>query len=254
MKTLTLLALSVVLAFLNASSGRPDSHDLVAGQFQGPVRINSKQAQILKRNAEGITALSLNTKKEVALAMNAGNKAAAKDKFTYGIGQGIPLMKKIETEFQEAVDSKTQDEVAASNFFFGGIKKNIQVEIDAVGKGGFEKNSKDYRMGDIQTMQMPTTLEKKNVNVLDRTAILFEVVASTELLTFDLDVSSTPQNADVSYKRAGESYSHYSQNTNTTIHNLAYALWTIRAIQSNRVQEKEHDPFREKYHVVHFDF
>jgi hypothetical protein len=96
--------------------------------------------------------------------------------------------------------------------------------------------------------------DKKGADVLDQTASFFELIASSGLLTFDLEVASTPSSADVSYARIGESDTHYSRKTNTVIPNLVYTLWDIRASQANLAQVKQHDPLREKNHVVHFEF
>jgi len=92
------------------------------------------------------------------------------------------------------------------------------------------------------------------LRVLDDNYKAYTLVAASSTMTFDLDVGSTPAGAAVSFRRIGDPYQNHPDQTQTTIKNLVYALWTIRAEKNGKTQEKDHDPYRETNHVVHFDF
>jgi hypothetical protein len=167
---------------------------------------------------------------------------AATSAFKTGMERGISIADGAKKDFQRAGgELATQDQAIASDFFFRGVTDNIRSRINS------QKNAR--YIPHVDTSQWDSSR-----NALEDTSALFLNVASAQSLTFDLEIGSTPQNADVSYKRTGESYTHWSKVTDTTIPNLAYAVWTIRAARDKDVQEKDHDPFQEKNHVVHFDF
>jgi hypothetical protein len=88
----------------------------------------------------------------------------------------------------------------------------------------------------------------------EQNELAYKIVSDSGTLVFDLDVSSSPTGATVSYRRRGD---HYRQNvnpTNTVIKELPYAIWQVRfQKQGYREEEREHDPFRDPNHFVHVE-
>jgi hypothetical protein len=90
---------------------------------------------------------------------------------------------------------------------------------------------------------------------LDRNARAYRAAAMAKSMTFDLVVGSAPPGAALSYRRTGDVWSRNTDPTNTTLKNLLYAMWTVRAeLPGHAPQEKDHDPWREENHVITFSF
>lgn len=93
------------------------------------------------------------------------------------------------------------------------------------------------------------------INTFTDNARAYRAVAAARSLTFDLEVSSAPTGAVLSYRRPGDPYEKHPDPTNTTLRNLIYAVWTVRGeIPGRERQEKEHNPWREPNHVLVFVF
>ncbi len=90
------------------------------------------------------------------------------------------------------------------------------------------------------------------VFALQENTLAYETVADAESLTFDLDISSEPAGAEISYRRRGDSYKQNPDETNAVIRTLPYAIWQVR-IRKGKYQsvETEHDPYRNKNHAIH---
>ena len=89
------------------------------------------------------------------------------------------------------------------------------------------------------------------LRVFEQNEAAYIVVANRQELTFNLEVSSAPPSATVSYKRRGDDFTKNAEFTNCTLHALPYAIWTIRVEERGyKTEEVEHDPFREPNHVI----
>ena len=88
----------------------------------------------------------------------------------------------------------------------------------------------------------------------EQNELAYNIVSDTGTLFFDLDVGSSPMGATVSYRRRGDPYRQLPNPTNTVIKALTYAIWQVQfQKQGYRVEEREHDPFREPNHTVHVE-
>lgn len=86
---------------------------------------------------------------------------------------------------------------------------------------------------------------------LEQNELAYNVVATAGSLTFDLEVTSNPPGAALSYHRRGDAWQINSNPTNSTIHSLPYAIWIVKVEKPGyKTEEREHDPFRESNHVI----
>jgi hypothetical protein len=88
----------------------------------------------------------------------------------------------------------------------------------------------------------------------EQNELAYKVVADTGSLTFDLEVNTAPEGADVSYRRRGDSFEKLQNKTNSSIKALTYAIWFVRFEKTGfRTEEREHDPFHEQNHVINVE-
>jgi hypothetical protein len=135
----------------------------------------------------------------------------------------------------------------AAQVFFDDIRRRYSGLSQDFKKSGYPEFSKFE----------PATygkLRDRTFNLLDYNARAYKQVATAKSLTFDLTVRSAPGGAAVEFRREGDPYQKHFEPTNTTVTNLVYALWNVRAtLGSSKPQEQTHDPYRATNHVVSFD-
>jgi hypothetical protein len=86
---------------------------------------------------------------------------------------------------------------------------------------------------------------------IEQNELAYMLVADTESLTFDLEVSSAPEGATVSYHRRGDPYQYSPKPTESVVKALPFAIWLVRCQKDGYIdKEVEHDPFREHDHHV----
>jgi hypothetical protein len=89
------------------------------------------------------------------------------------------------------------------------------------------------------------------LRAFEQNELAYNTVADTQMLTFDLEVTSVPTGAAVSYRRRGDEFKKASNPTDSTIKALAFAIWIVRFEKDGcHPVEREHDPFRESNHVI----
>ncbi len=227
------------LACVAAMSAAPQREVRTPGQFATRVRINFAQVRLFNERAGIFEGLAASTRTEAESLAGKGNVAEATKVLYGGLSRGRATVESAKREF-EGLRSKedSEDQRLAADGFFAGVTKNIDAADEVVKRYSMEKFS---------------TASEATFVALNSTASVFKAVAGSESLTFDLEVDSVPQDGDVSYKRTGEPYTPYSKPTDTTIQNLEYAVWTVRVVKAGyQPQEKQHNPFREPNHVLHF--
>ena len=82
----------------------------------------------------------------------------------------------------------------------------------------------------------------------------FARAAQGQPLTFDLEVVSAPEGADISYMRKGDAaYASDGKKTSVMLRNIVRAIWYFRVeLPGYRTQEKSFDPYRETNNVLTF--
>ena len=89
------------------------------------------------------------------------------------------------------------------------------------------------------------------LHAFEQNELAYNLVADTQSLVFDLDTSSVPPGATVSYRRRGDQFTKAPNPTNSTIKSLVYAIWLVRFEEPGyEIVEREHDPFREPNHSI----
>jgi hypothetical protein len=206
--------------------------------FPRPVRISAEQSSILvtARNAFSPRAAKI---REMLFSLGSGVAADRPTKIplSEALADERDAVSRVATVFGAA--SSTGDERAAADVFFGDFVRR------------YDRSSKQFATLKYDELER---FRQDTFGLLDDTANAYEEVRAFNSLTFDLDVNSTPPQADVSFRRVGDSYTKHPDRTTTTIKNLVFAVWFVRAELNQKNQEKEHNPFRQPNHVVHFDF
>jgi len=95
-------------------------------------------------------------------------------------------------------------------------------------------------------------LESVVLRAFEHNELAYDVVADTQSLTFDLDVRTVPEGAEVSYGRRGDSsFTPLQDKTNSVVKALPYAIWLIRFVKEGYVPvQREHNPFTDRNHVL----
>jgi hypothetical protein len=92
------------------------------------------------------------------------------------------------------------------------------------------------------------------LRVLEQNELAYSLVANKEGLTFNLEVNSVPAGATIFYWHRGDEERKNNNPTNSTIASLPYAIWFVRIqMPGYKVEEREHDPFREPNHVLNVE-
>lgn len=210
---------------LQPASGRPS-----AGVFEEPVAISAEQASLLKDEA---AQLQLRTD---AATTQLADRPFAPETVRALVVKEQSVLADVQSRF---LKSATAPQRSAGTVYFGDLGRR-------------------YARLAGQISQFPEArwdaLRSNTFDVMSVHYKAYTLVSASGLLTFDLLIASSQPGAGVSYRRAGGAYEKHPDGTNTTIVNLPYALWTVRAELKGAIQEKDHDPYRESNHVVHFDF
>lgn len=166
-------------------------------------------------------------------------------------------LKVTESKFRELGD---KSQVDAAQVFFDDLRTSYtEVLADLSGKA----NGRATRAGFVATAWPPQEKHKSHYSLTALAAfrpfelneLAYRLVADTETLTFNLEVSSNPEGATILYGRRGDtSYKQHSSPTNSTIKSLPYAIWIVRfQKQGFRDKDVEFNPFVEPNRVVHVD-
>jgi hypothetical protein len=239
MKLWFLLIVAGSLSFLSPVGQAPQRGVIGPGQFASRVRINPGQARLFNDRAGSFEKLAASTRTDAESMVGKGNLPEATKILFGGLSRGKSAVESMKVEF-EGLRSKedSPDQHLAAEHFFTGVTQNLNTADDVIKQYGMTKFS---------------VASDATFTALNNAATVFKAVAGDESLTFDLDVNSVPQEGDVSYKRTGEPYTQHPKSTDTTIPNLEYAVWTVRVVKAGyQPQEKQHNPFREPNHVLHF--
>jgi len=92
------------------------------------------------------------------------------------------------------------------------------------------------------------------LRAFEQNELAYKTVADAQSLTFDLELTSAPQGAAVSYRRRGDDFKPAPSPTDSTIKALTFAIWLVRFEKDGfRPVEREHDTFRDSNHVINVE-
>lgn len=142
--------------------------------------------------------------------------------------------------------------------FFSDIRTSYTEALSSVNRRTPARFTPAAFLGDASDSRAPIdiypALAQGPLRALEHNELAYETVANADALTFNLEVTSTPAGARISYRRRGDQFTPAPDPTNATIKSLIYAIWIIRVEAPGMVaQEKEHNALNEEYHVLHFD-
>lgn len=210
---------------------------------QQHLKISTKQIELLQNSSNYLRELTGESKHEIDRTQKLFYEKAVSleqlvSSLTSPLESSKDAIQKTEMQFLEVSES---DQIRnEGRMFFGSILIQHDLVLKEIAETR-DSSDKFPRMRDSAIFTVETA------------ALALSVVAHEGFLTFDLDVKSEPEVGVVSYKRIGDSYKQAPDPTNTVIPNLVYAIWMVRVQkQGYKDQEKPHDPFREKNHVMFF--
>lgn len=242
MKGIVVLALSAAGLVALVLDGNPAAQ-APRSRFDSPVKISKEQVQLLNDEAGHVTARSRDLRSAPAAA--AANVPPWLANSQQGRQKPLPDRARIvNTIFSE----KGNIERVGAKF----ISMAITPEQREAGTAFFGELAKLHARVDLPGD--PNAALWSAVGFLNLSAAAYSAVAASESLTFNLEVRSTPAEATVTYRRTGDPYQPHPDPTSTTLKNLLYAVWAVRAELKGKVQEKEHNPYVDSNHVVLFVF
>ena len=197
-------------------------------------RLSEEQALILKRAADLLLDRAQKTSMGLTL-LQEYSLVSRTDYLRTSVANTLEDIEQLKTKFKAALTDENQR--ATADRFFSDVMAHYQSDEPK----GIDDNEK-YQFAVNSTFQSLSYNYK---------ALL--TVADAKSLTFDLQITSVPQEGTISLKRKGDDYQTCSNRTNATVQNLTYAQWYVRVhVDGYEDQEQMHDPFREPNHVLQF--
>lgn len=173
------------------------------------------------------------------------------------INEELLFLSATESRFRALADPQAQLDAPAS-VFFDDLRMSYEDAKSRLKEQSVQSNWSGLFM--LASLESPQTsgdqlrypvLAQAVFRVFEQNEVAYVTVANAGTLTFDLDVSSDPAGATISYRRRGDPYRQHPDQTNSVIRALPYAIWTVRfQKQGFRDEEREHDPFREPNHII----
>ena len=207
------------------------------------VSINPSQSQLLRREAARLE----NKIQVLKASLLAPTEQKGDGRVTTILKDNIfdaeKALELTEMEFLKLVSTQTQQPIA--NIFFGDLHITYERALEKLDG----THSHVPRVNYVQ--QSYPLLAEPVLRAFEQNELAYKVVADAGSLTFDLEVDTIPQGANVSYRRRGDSFEHLQNTTNSVIKTLPYAIWFVRFEKSGfRTEDREHDPFHEQNHVI----
>jgi hypothetical protein len=224
-------------------------------EVEAEITINLSQAQLLRRAAHRLQERFGRLKTRLSEAeRNNWSFREVSELMHFHVKEELTALSTTQNEFDSLATEKEQME--QSRVFFGDLRINYEQGLASISERGARSEDKlpftliSYVVS-VSEARLPyhETLRAFEANLL-----AYDSVARTGKMNFDLDVKSTPAEADISYFRRGDTPRKHHESTNSTIHSLTYAIWTIRLEKEGyHVVEREYDPYREPHRVVHVE-
>jgi hypothetical protein len=217
------------------------------------VAVSPSQVQLLRTEATRlqIRLQSLKARVEGAREPLSGQALTA---LSNDVANELKVLRQTEDAFNRLNgEIKTSD---TAKIFFADLRASYQDTLLRLqqNRSSYQANPTIIPTGWTQPSSTDTGYPLKAQAVFrafERNEAAYTLVADTESLTFDLEVSSIPTGADISYHRRGDPYQPFSSLTNSVIKSLPLAIWYIQFKKQGFLErEIEHDPYTEANHVV----
>jgi len=206
-------------------------------EIRKPIKLSRNQLLVLK-GAETTLRTHRNELTAHLVELEKGPFEAARDYLRTGMHQARMTLSNTKIYFERySTNAAFRD---ASRGFF----RSLDIQYSQV----------DELLINIEKDEYPA-VRNRGFTLLDYNLRAYETLEESQLLTFNLAITTGPQQgASIFYWRVGEDEQSSTNPTNTTLMNLGYAKWFIRVeLPGYHSQQKEHDPFTDPNHVLHFD-
>jgi hypothetical protein len=217
------------------------------------VTVNPSQKQLLRREAKHVQERIQQLKSAVLEYVQANREGAVSPLLRRNLVESADAVRATQEEFLKLTTVEGQK--ANAEVFFEDLRRSYEAAISNFPRATATLRRKGHlvRVSD-RKKNSPEPLLSLALRPMEQNELAYKVVADEGLLTFDLDVDSTPAGAAVSYHRKGDPPHPNPDPTRATIHSLPYAIWIVHFEKPGyKPEEREHDPFREINHVVHVD-
>jgi hypothetical protein len=217
------------------------------------VTVNLDQKQLLRREAGHLQARIQQLKSTVSEYASANQHGAVTPLLLKNLSDAATALKQTEAEFSRLTTDNGQR--TNEGIFFDDLRRGYEGVISHLdrSKATLGHGGALVRIAETEKPSVESLLALA-LRPMEQNELAYKVVADEGSLTFDLEVDSTPEGASVSYFRKGDPPRPSPDQTRATIPKLPFAIWIVRFEKSGyKTEEREHDPFREPYHVVHID-
>jgi hypothetical protein len=223
------------------------------------IAVNPSQAQLLRREAVQVQ----QRLRSLKAALAAGQEAQQiTNTLRRSVQESIQSLDATASAFHQLATDKSQPREA--QVFFTDLRFSYNDALDELSKRAaldpeapfpsIRLVSLDQRQSKQRRDPRYPLLAQPVIRALEQNELAYSLVAETGSLTFDLEVDSVPAGAEISYKRRGDDYQQHASPTNSVVKSLPYAVWIVRIQKAGyRVEELEHDPFREPNHVINVE-
>lgn len=206
------------------------------------VTLNPSEVDLFRARA-----LSLNAKiKKLEANLVNADPAHNRELLQRSLADGLRDLDMTEHDFRRLEGSPAKQDYAAG--FFEDIRTTYR-EAEAVINAELQSETRLVLVAD----KAPTgsSMVKVGLNALHRNALGYTVVADAASMCFDLEVSSYPAGATVSYGKRGDKLKKAPNVTNSTLKSLDFARTTVRFDKPGyEPVQIEHDPLIEKNHSI----
>jgi hypothetical protein len=225
----------LIITLVTGALGKCCSNDR---QCSKPIKITNNQVSVLRTAADVLNKRTSSVKFELAKLETKGPFDEAKSFLRSSVYESRKDLWSTRSAFEKYSKSARQRE--ASNIFFG----DLAIQYSQVDEILITVEKDEYQ-----------EIRERAFRLFEYNFLAYKAVAASQSLTFNLAVTSAPRKeASVYFRRKGEDYQKYSNNTDTTIPNLIYAVWYVRVeLPGYESEEKQHDPYREPNHALYFD-
>ena len=209
------------------------------------ITLDLSQVQLLRREADNIRRRIRQLKSDLQTVTNDSVARLLR----LNLDNSVTALNLTESAFKDLVKSDTLRKT--SEVFFGDLRLNYKSAITS-SQTSQRKGAVPFRQVVMLVPNEDSAVQAERVlRVLEQNELAYNYAASASSLTFDLEVSSIPAGAEISYRRRGDNFQKHPSATNSTIKSLPLAIWIVRFQKKGFADvEREHDPFRESNHSI----